>query len=83
MTGQNQPTDSQASSLLTEVTDLPPTISLKASSIFPHSSSPLASFASNQKIEITFAQGHRLCLEGSFDWNELRTWLTPLLTGEQ
>ncbi|MBA3814838.1 MAG: hypothetical protein H0X26_10250 [Alphaproteobacteria bacterium] len=40
-------------------------------------------FPSHQKIEITFAQGHRLCLEGSFDWNKLRTWLTPLLILEK
>lgn len=33
-----------------------------------------------QKMEVVFAQGHRLSLEGPFDWEELNTWLTPLLT---
>ena len=41
--------------------------------------SPTASIT-NQKVEITFANGHRFCLEGSFDWEIVSTWLTPLLT---
>jgi hypothetical protein len=32
-----------------------------------------------QKIEITFAQGHQLCLNGPFDWESIHSWLTPLL----
>ncbi len=31
------------------------------------------------KIEVILAQGHRLSLEGSFDWEKLTSWLTPLL----
>jgi hypothetical protein len=46
---------------------------------FPASPS---STATNQKIEITFVNGHRFCLEGSFDWDIISTWLTPLLTQE-
>ena len=34
----------------------------------------------NQKIEVVFAQGHRLCLDGPFDLELLGAWLTPLLT---
>lgn len=44
------------------------------------SKAPLDTSFSNQKKEIIFAQGHRLCLEGPFDWKELELWLTPLLT---
>jgi hypothetical protein len=35
-----------------------------------------------QKIEITFAQGHQLCLNGPFNWEIIHSWLTPLLKGE-
>ncbi|MBA3814840.1 MAG: hypothetical protein H0X26_10260 [Alphaproteobacteria bacterium] len=34
----------------------------------------------SQKIEVTFSQGERFCLEGPFDWPKLMAWLTPLLT---
>lgn len=37
---------------------------------------------SNQKIEVVFAQGHRLSLQGSFDLGLLGSWLAPLLTKE-
>ncbi len=37
------------------------------------------SSSSNQKMEVIFAQGHRLSLEGPFNWEDLRAWLTPLL----
>jgi hypothetical protein len=38
--------------------------------------------SSNQKIEVVFAQGHRISLQGSFDLELLGSWLTPLLTNE-
>lgn len=41
---------------------------------------PLIPFPVNQKLEIVFAQGHRLCLNGPFDWEKLSFWLAPLLT---
>jgi len=34
----------------------------------------------NQRVEVTFADGHRLCLQGAFDLELLGSWLTPLLT---
>ena len=36
--------------------------------------------STNPKIEIVLPQGHRLSVEGHFDWEELTAWLTPLLT---
>jgi len=36
--------------------------------------------SSIQKMEVIFAGGHRLSLQGPFDWEELNSWLTPLLT---
>ena len=83
MTGTHQQADSQQSSLPLEVTDLPPTISLQEPFSFSQSPTPINSFGSNQNIEIVFAQGHRLCLQGSFDWETLSSWLTPLLTLEK
>jgi hypothetical protein len=44
------------------------------------SATSINSSPSNQKIEVVFAQGHRLCLHGPFDWEKLSSWLTPLLT---
>lgn len=41
---------------------------------------PPTSFLGSQKLEIMFAQGHRFCLNGPFDWEKLSSWLTPLLT---
>lgn len=40
---------------------------------------PISPSSSNQKIEVVFAQGHRLCLEGPFDWAIISLWLAPLL----
>jgi len=34
---------------------------------------------SQQKIEVIFAQGHRLHVYGSVNWDSLQSWLTPLL----
>ena len=34
---------------------------------------------SSPKMEIVFANGHRLYLQGPFDWHALSTWLNPLL----
>lgn len=36
--------------------------------------------SANPKIEVILSQGHRLSLEGTFDWEKLTAWLTPLLT---
>lgn len=41
---------------------------------------PIAPAGVSQKLEVVFAQGHRLCLNGPFDWEKLSSWLTPLLT---
>lgn len=41
------------------------------SSSFPNSSPP--------KMEIVLSNGHRLYLQGAFDWQALSTWLNPLL----
>ena len=38
------------------------------------------SSCSNQKIEVVFAEGHRLCLQGPFDLELLGSWLAPLLS---
>ena len=43
---------------------------------------PRSSPSTNSKIEVMFPQGHRLSLEGSYDWEKLTAWLTPLLTTE-
>lgn len=43
---------------------------------------PPPSFFGTQKLEIMFAQGHRFCLNGPFDWEKLSSWLTPLLTDQ-
>ena len=80
MTENKQEPDFQLSSLSHDKTDSPGEIPLQEPFIFPQSFPPIDSCASNQKIEIVFAQGHRLCLQGSFDWEELRSWLVPLLT---
>jgi len=45
----------------------------------PDSSSLDQQSLSQQKIEVIFAQGHRLHVYGSVDWNGLHSWLTPLL----
>ena len=61
--------------------DLKPMVSLQDLFVpLTESSPPIDSSTSSQKIEVTFAQGHRLCLQGPFDWEDLSSWLTPLLT---
>ena len=80
MIEENQEVDPQLSLSFAENEKLSPITPLQAP--FPHPLSS-SSLTSNQKIEIVFAQGHRLCLQGSFDWDELRSWLTPLLIGEE
>ena len=41
-------------------------------------SSPISN-PSSPKMEIVFANGHRLYLQGPFDWQALSSWLSPLL----
>ncbi len=80
MTAQNQRTDSQFPSSLVNKPELPAHLSLQEAFSSLNSATDLSPFPENQKIEIVFAQGHRLCLQGSFDWETLSIWLTPLLT---
>ena len=82
MTENNQEPDFQPSPLSHDETDPPDAIPLQEPFFFSQPSPPIDSFVSNQKIEIVFAQGHRLCLQGSFDWEVLRSWLVPLLVRE-
>ncbi len=44
------------------------------------SASPVSPSFNNQRIEVTFADGHHLCFHGPFDLELLGSWLTPLLT---
>lgn len=82
MTDINQRADSKINLLPLEESAPKSPDSLATPFVFPKPLSYADSVLSNQKIEIVFAQGHRLCLEGSFDLESLKSLLTPLLAQE-
>ena len=79
MTDKNPSLVSQKDSFCSEETNSTLTNPVQEFIQFPQSLPLLPAEASNQRIEIVFAQGHRLCLQGSFDLDSLKTLLTPLL----